>query len=523
MKINTPNDKINETSKYISNYWDELINPSDKTHKNVPVSNPYITPSKKFNALFYWDTYFQNLGLLIDNKYNLAKGCAENFIDEIKILGFIPNFNGPGWLSKTRSQPAFFCPIVYELYKVSEDKELLEKFIEYITIEYKYWTTPPKLYKYGLTRYYDTSFWSKLQPYSTIAESGWDITNRWRYPKKSLPIDLNTLLYLYEIYIPKFLRQLGRLTKEEEEKWENLREKRLESIEKYMWDDNREFYYDYSVKKGDSERSTSISGFFPLWGNIINDEKAELCVKKGRDAFLYPGGFVTTLDNKIKGFLKLLWFMGLQWCYPIGWAPMQWIVIKGLCNYHFDNFASNTSLMFLEMVSDIFEKEDAIYEKYDVVEKSIEGIKAHYKMHKGFGWTNAVFQALLARIICGIKPIFPEDIFFAPRIPKAWEKSTITVSFKNYPKLDLDLSIEIQDKSESENRSKYIIDISKQIKMSFKFFKEIECDFESILINNQESIDLFNIKKIENSIENKIIAQSSNKILLKRGKNTIIA
>ncbi len=518
MKIETPSEKINKTSKYISSYWGELINNPNKSHENFPVSNPYVSPSKKFNALFYWDNYFVILGLMIEDRYNLAKGSVENFIDEINHLGFIPNYNGPNWISKTRSQPPFFCMMVYEIFCHNDEKELLKSFIEPLKREYQYWTSPPKLYKLGLSRYYDSSFWSKLQPYSTIAESGWDITNRFRNIKKSLPIDLNTLLFLYEKNIPRFMKILNVLDSKKEKDWQELRDQRLKIINKYMWDKNRNYYYDYSIKKKQVERSSSLAGFFPVWSRLVKDEKVHSCVEKLLE-FLEPGGFVTTLDNKFDGFWKPLSLLGLQWCYPIGWAPLQWIANKGLCNYNYDKLASKASLRFIEMISDIFIKKGAIFEKFNVIEKSIN-LKSHYKMHAGFGWTNSIFQTLLVRIILGIEPLFNHRVRFSPRIPPSWQNQSINASFKNYPKLGLDLTLTIDYKE--DNKVKYQIELNESYNFKLQFYKNIEEKFDSIMINDEERIGDFDIQKQENKIEKKIIAISKNDIVLKNGQNFIL-
>ncbi|MDD1777118.1 MAG: hypothetical protein LUQ65_03045, partial [Candidatus Helarchaeota archaeon] len=185
------------------------MNSPEKANKDLPLPNPYVTPSKKFNAFFYWDTYFTILGLFLDDHYKLAEGSVKNFIAEIDKMGFIPNYNGPGWISTTRSQPPFFSQMVLELFALTNNKGLLQEFIEPLKKEYKFWTTPPKLFQFGLTRYYDTSLFSRFQQYSTIAESGWDFTNRFRYIKKSLPVDLNSLLALLERAVGQVLEILG--------------------------------------------------------------------------------------------------------------------------------------------------------------------------------------------------------------------------------------------------------------------------------------------------------------------------
>jgi len=516
--INVPDEKINQTSKYITSYWDELINPPDKANKDLPIPNPYVTPSKKFNAFFYWDTYFTILGLFVDDHYKLAVGSVKNFIAEIEKMGFIPNYNGPGWISKTRSQPPFFSQMVLELFSMSNDITLLKEFIEPLEKEYTYWTSPPKLFKFGLARYFDTSFFAKFQHYSAMAESGWDFTNRFRNIKESLPVDLNTLLALQERTIWQILGIIGNGSAEETEKWKSLFKKRTDLINQYMWDENRKFFYDFSTAQNRPEKSSSLAGYFPMWANLLDDERAAWCAKK-LEEFLKLGGLATTLDDKIDGFRVLMKFKGLQWCYPAGWAPLHWIVIKGLSNYNYDIVAAEASLRFLRLVSEIFNEKGVIFEKYNVVDKNTK-VKAAYSMHTGFGWTNSVFQTLLARIIMGIEPELNLGFRFSPRIPDEWQNKEISVSFNNYPKLGLNLALTIEDKRKEEQIIEYLITVNKPIEVELRFFKKEENPFTSILINDEEQLNEFNIETIGNSIERKTIATAS-AISLKSGENKI--
>ncbi|MHA1299930.1 MAG: trehalase family glycosidase [Candidatus Helarchaeota archaeon] len=520
MLIDTPDKKINKTSSYITNYWEELINPADRSHKILPIPNPYITPSKKFNAIFYWDNYFEILGIIIDNRYDLAKKSVENFIHEIDKFGFVPNYNGPQGISKTRSQPPFLSSMVLELFSISNDKEILQNFLEPIKKEYEYWTRPPKLFRYGLSRYYDTSFFSKFQPFSTMAESGWDFTNRFRNIKKSLPVDLNTLLSLYEKDLALIIEIIGISNAEEKKKWEVQYNKRINLIDKYMWNQNQKFFFDYSTQRNKTEKSSSLAGFFPLWANSTGPDKAESCAKKAYD-FLNAGGFVTTLDAKIDGWWKFMGLFGLQWCYPVGWAPLQWIVNKGLCNYNYDSIAAEASWRYLSMIADIFMEKGEIFEKYNIVDKSIK-VKAPQGMDTGFGWTNSIFQTLLTRIILGIEPNLFSGFKFSPRIPTVWQYQDISASFKNYPKLGLNLTLKIEDERNDEKLINYLFNVNKSIEIDMRFFNTEGENFQSILLNNEEQINSFKIEEFRSSVEKKTIATSIKPMLLKEGHNSII-
>lgn len=66
---------------------------------------PYIVPGGRFNELYCWDSYFIILGLLQDERADLARAMAENLLYEVRFYGKIPNANRTYYL--TRSQPPF--------------------------------------------------------------------------------------------------------------------------------------------------------------------------------------------------------------------------------------------------------------------------------------------------------------------------------------------------------------------------------------------------------------------------------
>lgn len=52
---------------------------------------PYSIPAHRFQALFYWDTYFINLGLIELNQVELAKNNTDNILYIVDKYGFMPN------------------------------------------------------------------------------------------------------------------------------------------------------------------------------------------------------------------------------------------------------------------------------------------------------------------------------------------------------------------------------------------------------------------------------------------------
>lgn len=69
------------------------------------VGVPFVVPGGRFNEMYGWDSYFESIGLLIDEKVDLAQGMADNFQYEIENYGKILNANRSYYL--TRTQPPF--------------------------------------------------------------------------------------------------------------------------------------------------------------------------------------------------------------------------------------------------------------------------------------------------------------------------------------------------------------------------------------------------------------------------------
>ena len=97
---------------------------------------------------------------------------------------------------------------------------------------------------------------------------------------------------------------------------------------------------------------------------------------------MYAGGVAATLvDN------------GQQWDLPNGWAPLQWVTIKGLGLYGYDELAAEIRDRWLALNESVFMSERKMVEKYDVV-AAAPGGGGEYELQDGFGWTNGVYAAL---------------------------------------------------------------------------------------------------------------------------------
>jgi len=88
-----------------------------------------------------------------------------------------------------------------------------------------------------------------------------------------------------------------------------------------------------------------------------------------------------------------------QWAYPNGWAPLHFIVVKGLQRYGYHQDARRIALKWLKTNLDWFNKHGVFIEKYNVVSPGKPPSKGLYPSQTGFGWTNSVFEKFCQEFI----------------------------------------------------------------------------------------------------------------------------
>lgn len=378
----SPNE-YQDCKDYIHHYWKSLVCRTPKDRDLViGLPNRYICPSKKEfdNKMYYWDSYFIILGLLIENRIELAKGMAENLFYLFNRFGFIPQSNRFYHLGK--SNPPFLTSIISELYSQMGDRRWLRKAVKTAEMEYhKVWMGTNRLTDNGLSRYWEPTYAHE----QAEDESGWDRTSRFFDRCLNInPIDLNCLLYKYEIDLTYLNLLMNR--KERAQLWKTRSLKRKALINKYLWDDRRGFFFDYDFVVGRRTKSWSLAGFYPLWSGLANIEQADR-LRNNLAKFEAVGGLSTTRKVYIKKTHR-------QWDYPTGWANLHWIVIKGLLEYDFYDAAERIAEKWIRTCATVFRKTNLFWEKYDVT-KIQPSFIGRYDTQTGFGWTNSVFVKIL--------------------------------------------------------------------------------------------------------------------------------
>ena len=221
----------------------------------------------------------------------------------------------------------------------------------------------------------------------SMRESGFDVSFRFgphgAATHHYAAVCLNSLLFKYEKDLEAMSTMLGRAKDAEE--WKKRAEKRGAGIQKYFWDAQRGFFFDYNIDRKERSSYEYITTFYPLWAGAATKEQAA-AVMKNVGKLEQPGGLVMS-PYETEG----------QWDFPFAWAPTQLLAIEGMRKYGFNGDADRISYNFMSMVAENFSHDGTIREKYNAKTRSTEtDVKAGYNINVvGFGWTNAVFLVFL--------------------------------------------------------------------------------------------------------------------------------
>ena len=111
----------NSLKEYIKNSWLQAVR--EKKDGELKLPYPFVPPCLQgdFLVLYYWDTYFTNVGLIADEKTEYAKYNVDNLLYALDCFGCVPNYtrdDGAKWCS----QPPLLRLMVEDVYKATKDE-----------------------------------------------------------------------------------------------------------------------------------------------------------------------------------------------------------------------------------------------------------------------------------------------------------------------------------------------------------------------------------------------------------------
>ncbi|MDE3214265.1 MAG: trehalase, partial [Bacteroidota bacterium] len=416
-------DASSAVADHLQGLWEVLTrNPVRSEDSLITLPHPYIVPGGRFREIYYWDSYFTMLGLQVSGRADLIENMVANFAYLIDTVGYIPNGNRAYYLG--RSQPPFFSCMVTLLAELEGDS-IMVKYLPQMLKEYQFWMKGrEELHERGtsahrvtllkggvvLNHYWDENDTPRPESFRedtelaasapdnkvlfrhirAAAESGWDFSSRWFgngtdfntiHTTDIIPVDLNCLLCNLEQAISKGYRLQKNMASMRQ--FADLAEKRKLAIQQYCWSDSLNSFVDFDYKAMKHTGSLSLAMTFPLFFELATQSQADSISSILESQFLKPGGLVTTTLHT-----------GQQWDAPNGWAPLQWVAVKGLVNYGHQKLATGIARRWMRLNEKVYAATGKMMEKYNVEETSLLAGGGEYPAQDGFGWTNGVYLAL---------------------------------------------------------------------------------------------------------------------------------
>jgi alpha,alpha-trehalase len=378
--------------------WSALIRPGGDLA--LPLPGRFVAPGGFFDWFFYWDSCFTILGLTPSGQWQLARELVDGLVASIEEFGMVPNYNSPNGICRSRSQPPLLTEAINEVWPFVSDHHWLERAVAAATTEYEgYWTSEPHLTDLGLSRYVDpTGEGCGTVPdtphHRAMAESGWDNTARFGDDtSRVIPIDLNAQLLRYETDLSRLCRILG--DNDRAAIWVDRAQGRRNRINELCWDEDTGWFHDVSLDTGRWLEGTpkSLASFVSLWAGLATEEQAGRIVTH-LAMFEAAHGLPATEAG---------WDDGTEHSWPTGWAYSHWFVCDGLRRYGYHDVAQRIALKWLRRVAAVYADTGEFLERYNVVDPGVP-TPGRYRPQPGFAWTNAVFVALVVRVIFGRQP-----------------------------------------------------------------------------------------------------------------------
>lgn len=399
--------------EFIKENWINTVNYAygRENHPLKDLDRKFTVPciDTLFIDFFYWDTYFTNIGLIIDG----LEDQAQQNLDVMKYLcdkyGYIPNADH----ILTRSQPPFFTRAIYDYYIATNDKELLKKYLPSAITELKFWDKHRKT-SIGLNAYgncetkegidwYYKEFDHRLQYSKTereldktkfccdllaIAESGWDfnlrfLTDKNRFATYSFAhLDLNCILYDAEVKLSSMLKTIGE--NEQSDGFAKKAKQRKDLINKYLFDKEKGIYLDYNFVDNSFSRVVSAASFYPYAFGVSDDaEGAKKVFEKLNLKFGISAG--EYLGDQIKYF---------QWDYPNMWPTNVYVAYNAMKNVRLYENAEIIKNEYISTVDNVFNKTGKLWEKYNAATGDVS-ITEEYETPPMMGWTAGVYNYLI--------------------------------------------------------------------------------------------------------------------------------
>ncbi|KAF8324783.1 Six-hairpin glycosidase-like protein [Cantharellus anzutake] len=379
-------------SGVVHSYWGALVRGTDPSKlctggaagcesTLIPLNHTFVVPGGRFREQYYWDSYWIVEGLLQSEHYSIVNSTLQNFMDELEMIGFIPNGGRKYYLN--RSQPPMFMKMLWAYVNATGDVWILNRAIPLAEVELAWWEknrtisvrSPYTRKTWDVARYavvnsaprpegflqdylaangpdlvvpYNES--QKADLYAELAsgaESGHDYSSRWiQQPllgnttnttpalrtlnvRKTIPVDLNSALYKYRLLLADLYdlrKNAGAADHQRACHHRHIASNLKQAILDLFWDPKKLAFYDFNMTSNARGTVFTPAAFWPFWNGIIPKEVLE-SEDKAKEAF----GSVRLVLSRYNGTFPASFLVnGLQWDAPNAWPPHQFIIFEAL-------------------------------------------------------------------------------------------------------------------------------------------------------------------------------------------------
>ena len=376
----------------IKTWWDgDFSRANEKEIRNDPkgtllyLPHPYSTAGgseSAFPEMYGWDTYFINLALLEHGRFDLVRNHIVNHLFMIEKHGMVLNGNRDYYL--TRSQTPLLAEGIWRYHQKHPDKDLLCMAFPLLKKEYNnYWLAEHHQTPTGLATNRDLGDPNWRPELAAEAEIT-DFTPCFDGDVRQCnPVATNCALIQYANNIAKIAGELG--WPEQAQEWQKEAQKRTELVQKYCWDEEQGFFFDYHFIRQERLPYWSVLGFWPMWVNIATPAQAEKMMQN-LEKFNQPHGLTSTAEQYASPHPEYEW---VQFNYPAGWPPMHVMPVEGLITYGYEKQAKEVCHKLLNLMLDLYDKTGKLWEKYNVVKGDLDLPKERYASEPMHGFISA--------------------------------------------------------------------------------------------------------------------------------------
>ncbi len=409
-KQNLPQPVLDGNKSWIDMYW-KCWEIAFSGLKQPPAGSPFVSNwlDETFSEnIFQWDTIFMMMFARYAHNVFPAIESLDNFYCRQRASGFIGreyrekdgrliHFDFDGGLFsltgfKNSINPPLFSWAEVESYKISGDKSrfemvlpVLEKYSEWLNQkgdpEAADWESNGRKAAASHQLFWNTPLGSGMDNTPRPAQKG----AGWVEMSSQMVIMYNNLAIICD--------ELGKTDKAAAfYKEADAIGKR---INKWCWMEEDGFYYDV-LQDGSQFKKKTSGGFWPLLAGIATKEQAKKLVDhlEDPDEFWRKIPFPSlAADEAEYNEYGDYWLGGV-------WAPTNVMIIKGLENYSYDEFAAESAEKYLAGMYDVFKDSGTVYENY-APDHFAPGNRSKADFA---GWTGCGPTQLLFENVMGIKP-----------------------------------------------------------------------------------------------------------------------